>query len=114
MPEQTLCCAVVRDLAALYTDGQASPETAAAVRRHLLGCADCRRYYRSCSCSCRCCRPGVGAVAAPAPAAPADGYARLARRLRRRSAWERALYALGCALLAIGSFVAARLFGRRS
>ena len=49
MPEQTLCCAVVRDLAALYTDGQASPETAAAVRRHLLGCADCRRYYRSCS-----------------------------------------------------------------
>lgn len=114
MPEQTLCCAVVRDLAALYTDGQASPETAAAVRRHLLGCADCRRYYRTCRCSCRCSRPGVEAVAAPAPAAPADGYARLARRLRRRSAWERALYALGCALLAIGSFVAARLFGRRS
>ncbi len=116
MQEQPLCCAVVRDLAALYTDGQASPETAAAVKSHLAGCAECHRYYKDFRRSTASLRDAAHCAAPPCAAdgevtAPADGYAHLARRLRRRSALERGLYALCMALLAAAGFVAARQLG---
>ena len=38
-------CDVIRDLLPLYADGSASENTKAAVRRHLLGCAECRKFY---------------------------------------------------------------------
>ena len=46
MDEIKLDCAVVQDLAALYTDGGASETTAAAVAAHLKECKICREYYK--------------------------------------------------------------------
>ena len=39
-------CDIVRDLVTLYKDGVANAGSMAAVRAHLAGCPDCRRYYR--------------------------------------------------------------------
>ena len=105
MDENTLSCAVVQDLAALYTDGEASTATAAAVEAHLSTCRDCRDYYKKYK------QSGVNRTSAAAEtAAPAaDGYARIARRLRRRSALEKGGFVLGALLLAAFAFAAAML-----
>ena len=163
MSTPVLPCEVVRDLAALYLDGQASPATARAVRRHLSGCAACRRSYRA----YRHAAPAAGAApedgpsgadarhtdAAFAPRAGADGcfspgedggalaaaqggtdafsapqqaplppkdarppkgddpdgYARLAARLRRRTAWLRLARLAFALLMAVAGFAAAKL-----
>ncbi len=101
--ENTLFCAAVRDLAALYTDGQTSPETTDAIRAHLDGCAACRRYYKDYR------RSGAAqqhtAPATPAAPAPADGYASLASRMRRRNTLAGVLYALSVLVAAMAGFL---------
>ncbi len=160
MSTPVLPCEVVRDLAALYLDGQASPATARAVRRHLSGCAACRRSYRAyrhaapedgpsgadarhtdAAFAARagadgCFSPdkgadtlaaaqgGVGATdafsapqQAPLPPKSArppkgddpDGYARLAARLRRRTAWLRLARLAFALLMAVAGVAAAKL-----
>lgn len=139
MSTPVLPCEVVRDLAALYLDGQASPATARAVRRHLSGCAACRRSYRAYrhaapaagvapedgpSGALAAAQGGVGATdafsapqQAPLPPKGArppkgddpDGYARLAARLRRRTAWLRLARLAFALLMAVAGFAAAKL-----
>lgn len=139
MSTPVLPCEVVRDLAALYLDGQASPATARAVRRHLGGCAACRRSYRAYrhaapaagaapedgpSGALAAAQEGVGATdafsapqQAPLPPKSArppkgddpDGYARLAARLRRRTAWLRLARLAFALLMAVAGFAAAKL-----
>lgn len=139
MSTPVLPCEVVRDLAALYLDGQASPATARAVRHHLGGCAACRRSYRAYrhaapaagaapedgpSDTFAAAQGGVGATdafsapqKAPLPPKSArppkgddpEGYARLARRLRRRTAWLRLARLAFALLMAVAGFAAAKL-----
>lgn len=93
MDEIKLDCAVVQDLAALYTDGGASETTAAAVAAHLKECKICREYYKEYAKS-GANRPETAepnAMATPT----AESYARLARRLHRRAALEKGGFALG-------------------
>ncbi|MBQ8611589.1 MAG: zf-HC2 domain-containing protein [Oscillospiraceae bacterium] len=113
MDEIILDCAVVQDLAALYTDGGASEATAAAVSSHLKSCTVCREYYKKYM------RSGANRRAAPTTEGPdtapaADGWASLARRLRRRSALETGGamlggFVLGALALAAFGFGAAAL-----
>lgn len=94
MDELKLSCAVVQDLAALYTDGGASEPTAQAVAAHLKTCKTCSEYYKEYKKS--------GANREQAPEQPAsmatptaESYARLARRLRRYDRLEKGSFALG-------------------
>lgn len=117
MEEMNLNCAVVQDLAALYTDGEASETTADAVAAHLKNCKICREYYKEYA------KSGAGTGKTPPPDAlntpTAESYARLARRLRRHERLEKGGFALGgfvlgaLALAAFGFFAAA-LLERRS
>ncbi len=110
MDEKIMDCAVVQDLAALYVDGGARAATAALVEEHLHACPACREHYKKYR------RSGANRRVTPQPAAmdaaPGDGYARLARRLRRRSALERSGFVLGALALAVAGFAAARLLER--
>jgi len=38
-------CKMVTDIAELYYDNSLSPETKKAIRSHLRGCQNCRKYY---------------------------------------------------------------------
>ena len=113
MDEMKLTCAVVQDLAALYTDGEASEETAAAVAAHLKNCKTCRAYYKAYTKSSVCTEkePAQDALSTPT----AESYARLAKRLRRHERLERGGFALGgfilgaLALAAFGFLTAALL-----
>ena len=42
----SLNCDIVKDLVALYHDGEASEASAAAVKEHLKECKSCREYYK--------------------------------------------------------------------
>ena len=117
MDEMMLECAVVQDLAALYTDGEASETTAAAVAAHLKNCKNCREYYKAYT------QSSAGTGKLPAQDAlntpTAESYARLARRLRRHERLEKGGFALGgfvlgaLALAAFG-FAAAALLEKKT
>jgi predicted anti-sigma-YlaC factor YlaD len=117
MDEMMLECAVVRDLAALYTDGEASETTAAAVAAHLKNCKTCRDYYKEYTKSSACTGklPVQDALSTPT----AESYARLAQRLRRHERLEKGGFALGgfvlgaLALAAFG-FAAAALLDKHA
>lgn len=113
MENTLLSCEVVRDLAALVTDGGACAATQQAVQAHLAGCAECRRYYKQYEKSVgEPARPADGSGAGEAPDG-GQGYAKLARRLHRRSLFLRGIYAAAAVLIAFFSFLAARRFDRR-
>ena len=117
MDEMKLDCAVVQDLAALYTDGETSETTAAAVAAHLKNCKTCREYYKAYTKSSACTgkNPAEDALSTPT----AESYARLAKRLRRHERLERGGFALGgfvlgaLALAAFG-FLTAMLLEKRT
>ncbi len=117
MDELKLNCAVVQDLAALYTDGGASETTAEAVAAHLKTCKNCSEYYKEYRKS--------GANREQTPEQPAsmetptaESYARLARRLRRHDRLEKSGFALGgfvlgALALSFFGFLTAALLERR-
>lgn len=101
MENQNLCCATVRDMAPIYLDGHASHETADAIGAHLDGCSDCRRYYRAAA------RTGAYRPA-DTIAPPDDGFAGLAKRLRRRRLILHLAAAVAAVLLAAAGFLAGK------
>lgn len=102
-------CEAAQDLCALYTDGTLSNGTRQAVDAHLKSCADCRRFYKAYVQSARASDAALPQQPAVQPnEAPAQGYAALARKLRRRSRLACCLYSAATLLLALFSFLAAR------
>ncbi len=108
MENQVLFCAAVRDLAALYTDNEASEETAAAIEKHLLTCSECRRYYKDYRRS-GAARSFAAVGGAEEAAATPEGYALLAQRLRRRTALARSLFILAAIVAGAVGFIVAKL-----
>ncbi len=92
-----LTCGVVRDLLPSYVEGLTSPESNAAVERHLSGCPDCAQL--------RAALAGAPKQAAPEDAKEVDYLKKVNRRGWRRVAAAVAVTAL---LFAVG--VAAKLF----
>lgn len=73
-----ITCDIVKDLQPLYADGFASKESREAVRHHLAGCRECRRFYSE-----------IGIRPASPPSSVKESkskYLQLAKRLRQRTA----------------------------
>ncbi len=83
-----MTCKIAMDLCELYHSRLVSEESARAVRQHLRGCENCRRYYKN--------YENVSRQKPTLRIHPADGivdtearlYASLSKRLRRRRFFE--------------------------
>ena len=92
-----LTCGVVRDLLPSYVEGLTSPETDAAVERHLSGCPDCTRLRTDLA--------GAAGSAPPEAAKEVDYLKAVKRRSRRR-----VLAAVAVTVLVAALGIAAKLF----
>ena len=92
-----LTCGVVRDLLPSYVEGLTSPETDAAVERHLSGCPDCTRLRTDLA--------GAAGSAPPEAAKEVDYLKAVKRRSRRR-----VLTAVAVTVLVAALGISAKLF----
>lgn len=93
-----LTCAVVGDLLPAYAEGLTTPETNAAVERHLAGCPDCAAK--------------LAAMRAPEPEAEPEETAKevdYLKKVKRRS-WKRVVLAIFLTLLVLTGAAAAMVF----
>ena len=92
-----LTCGVVRDLLPSYVEGLTSPESNAAVERHLSGCPDCAQLR-------------TALAGAPKQAAPEDvKEVDYLKKVKRRG-WRRVAAAVAVTVLLFTAGVAAKLF----
>lgn len=92
-----LTCGVVRDLLPSYVEGLTSPESNAAVERHLSGCPDCAQLR-------------AALVGAPKQAAPEDAKEVDYLKKVNRRGWRRVAAAVAVTALLFAVGVAAKLF----
>ncbi len=90
-------CKVIQDLAPLYCDRVADPETVTEIRRHLRVCPSCRKYYSD---------TVITVHKAPEKPAPdrEQGYLRVSRRVRNQKTLTFGAAAVLCAA-AVGCLV---------
>ncbi len=103
-----MTCEIVKDLVELYQEKIVSKESAEAIRTHLKGCPECRRYYHDYNVA----RNTEMAVCSPAAmggsmsGTQARLYEQLSRKLRRRRflqiAGTSAAIGAGSIMLAVG------------
>ena len=92
-----LTCGVVRDLLPSYVEGLTSPESNAAVERHLSGCPDCAQLR-------------TALAGAPKQAAPEDAKEVDYLKKVKRRGWRRVATAVAVTVLLFTAGVAAKLF----
>ncbi len=92
-----LTCGVARDLLPAYVEGLTSPESNAAVERHLSGCPDCAQF--------RAALAGAPELAAPENVKEVDYLKKVKRR-----GWRRVAAAVAVTALLFAAGVAAKLF----
>ena len=92
-----LTCGVVRDLLPSYVEGLTSPESNAAVERHLSGCPDCAPLR-------------TALAGAPKQAAPEDAKEVDYLKKVKRRGWRRVATAVAVTVLLFTAGVAAKLF----
>ena len=91
-------CSVIRDLIAMYADGETSSQTSQIIEKHLEECPECREYYESTT-------HVVRSMKTP-PRGNHYRYSALARRIRHRNA---VVLSTGCTALFTLGFIAAKL-----
>ena len=92
-----LTCGVVRDLLPSYVEGLTSPESNAAVERHLSGCPECAQLR-------------TALAGAPEQAAPEDAKEVDYLKKVKRRGWRRVAAAVAVTVLLFAVGVAAKLF----
>ena len=92
-----LTCGVVRDLLPSYVEGLTSPESNAAVERHLSGCPECAQLR-------------TALAGAPEQAAPEDAKEVDYLKKVKRRGWRRVAAAVAVTVLLFTAGVAAKLF----
>ena len=91
-------CSVIRDLIAVYADGETTAQTSEIIQKHLSECPECKEYYNQTT-------HVVRSMKTP-PNGNHYRYSALARRIRKRNA---VVLSAGCSALFTLGFIAAKL-----
>ncbi|MGN0660991.1 MAG: anti-sigma factor family protein [Oscillospiraceae bacterium] len=97
-------CNYVKDAVVLYSEGCLSPETESDVKEHLSSCKDCKNYYKEYKKLSK-----SEKAVSPVEYEEADGFAKIAKRLKVRTFLDRSLCIVITGIAVSAFFIAYKL-----